>query len=44
MHFACDDLMLMLGLNETIDRLAMANSVRRNSHVLLTEDGHSYGH
>ena len=34
------DLMFMLGLNETIDQLAMANSVRWNGHVLWIEDGH----
>ena len=34
------DLMFMLGLSETIDQLAMANSVRWNSHVLRREDGH----
>ena len=34
------DLMLMLGLNETIDQLAMANSVRCYGHVLRREDGH----
>ena len=28
------DLMFMLGLNETIDHLAMANSVRWYGHVL----------
>ena len=33
-------LMLMLGLNETIDQLAMANSVGLDSHVLGKEDGH----
>ena len=27
-------------LNETIDQLAMANSVRWNGHVLRKEDGH----
>ena len=31
---------LMLGLNETIDQLATANSVRWNGHVLRREDGH----
>ena len=31
---------LMLGLNETIDQLAMANSVRWYDHVLRREDGH----
>ena len=30
----------MLGLNETIDLLAMANSVRSYGHVLRREDGH----
>ena len=34
------DLMLMLGLNETVDRLAMACSVRWHGHVLKREDGH----
>ena len=34
------DLMLMLGLNDTIDQLAMANSVRWYGHVLRREDGH----
>ena len=34
------DLMLMLSLNETIDQLAMANSVRWHGHVLRREDGH----
>ena len=33
-------LVLMLGLNETIDQLAMANSVRWDGHVLRREDGH----
>ena len=33
------DLMLMLGLNETIDQLATANSVRWNGHVSKREDG-----
>ena len=32
--------MLMLGLNEIIDQLAMANSVRWYGHVLRREDGH----
>ena len=31
---------LMLGLNETIGQLAMANSVRWHGHVLRGEDGH----
>ena len=31
---------LMLGLNEPIDQLAMANSVRCYGHVLKREDGH----
>ena len=30
----------MLGLNETIDQLAMASSVRLFGHVLWREDGH----
>ena len=30
----------MLGLNETIDQLAIANSVRWYGHVLRREDGH----
>ena len=34
------DLMLMLGLKETIDQLAMANSVCWYAHVLRREDGH----
>ena len=34
------DLMLMFGLNETIDHLAMANSVHWDGHVLRREDGH----
>ena len=33
------DLMFMLGLKETIDQLAMANSVRWYGHVLRREDG-----
>ena len=32
--------MLMLGLSETIDQLAMASSVRWYGHVLRREDGH----
>ena len=34
------DLMLMLGLNKTIDQLAMANSVHWYGYVLRREDGH----
>ena len=34
------DLMLMVGLNETIDQLAMANSVHWYGNVLRREDGH----
>ena len=34
------DLMFMLCLNETINQLAMANSIRRYGHVLRREDGH----
>ena len=33
------DLMFMLGLNETMDQLAMANSVHWYVHVLIREDG-----
>ena len=33
------DFMLMFGLNETIDQLAMANSVYWYGHVLRREDG-----
>ena len=32
--------MLMLGLNETIHQLAMANNVCWHGHVLRKEDGH----
>ena len=32
--------MFMLGLNEAIDQLAMANSVHWYGHVLRREDGH----
>ena len=35
------DLMFMLGFNETIDQLAMANSVCWYGHVLWREDGHA---
>ena len=34
------DLMFMLGLNETIDQLAMANSDQWYGHVLRREEGH----
>ena len=34
--------MLTLGFNETMDQLAMANSVRWNGHVLRREDGHVF--
>ena len=34
------DLMVMLGLNETIDQLAIANGVCWYGHVLRREDGH----
>ena len=34
------DFMFMLGLNETMDQLAMANSVRWCGHVFRKEDGH----
>ena len=30
----------MLGLNETMDQLAMANNVHWYGHVLRREDGH----
>ena len=32
--------MLILCFNETVDQLAMANSVHWHSHVLRREDGH----
>ena len=32
--------LLKLGLNGTIDQLAIANSVRWYCHVLMREDGH----
>ena len=34
------DLMFMSGLSETMNELAMANSVRWYGHVLRREDGH----
>ena len=34
------NLMLILGLNETMDQLAMANRVHWYGHVLRREDGH----
>ena len=34
------DLMFVLGMRETIDQLAVANSVRLYGHVLRREDGH----
>ena len=34
------DFMLMMGLNQTIDQLAMANSVHWHGHVLRREDCH----
>ena len=34
------DLMLMLGLSETLDKSAMANSVCLYGHVMRREDGH----
>ena len=34
------DLMPMLGLNETMDQLAMANSVRWYGHVFRRGDSH----
>ena len=33
-------LMLVLGLNDTMDHLAIANSVRWYGHVLKKEDGY----
>ena len=36
----CTDLMFMLGLNETIDQLVVANKVHWYGHVLRREDGH----
>ena len=30
----------MLGLNETIDQLAMANSIRWHGHALRRKEGH----
>ena len=38
-----NDLILMLALNQTIDQLAMANSVRWHGHVLRREDDCEYG-
>ena len=35
-----NDLMQMLGLIETMDQLALANSVRCQGNVLRREDGH----
>ena len=34
------DLIFMLGLKETIDQLAIANSIRWHGHVLRREDGY----
>ena len=34
------NMMFMLRLNDTIDQLAIANSVRLFGHVLRREDGH----
>ena len=34
------NLMFMLGLNKSIDQMAMINSVRWYGHVLRREDGH----
>ena len=36
------DLMFMMGLKETIDQLAKANSVCWHCHVLRREDGHVF--
>ena len=38
------DLMYMLSLSETIDQLAMANSVHLYSHVLRREDDRLVSH
>ena len=38
----CTNLMFKQGLNEIIDQLAMANSVRWYGHVLWSEDGHIF--
>ena len=35
-----NNLILMMGLNETVDQSAMANSVHWYCHVLRREDGH----
>ena len=37
------DLMLMLDLNETMDQLAISNSVHWYGHVLRRADGHVLG-
>ena len=37
------DLMLTLGLNETMDQFTMANSVHWYGHVLRGEDSHVIG-
>ena len=39
----CTDLTFMLGLNETIDQFAVANSVRWYCHVLRREDSDILG-
>ena len=36
------DFMFMLGMNETVDQLAIANSVHWHSYVLRREDGHVF--
>ena len=36
------DLMSMLSLNKTIDKLAIANSTRWYSHALRREEGHVF--
>ena len=33
--------MLMLGLNEAVDQLAMSNSLHWHGHILRMEDGHA---
>ena len=37
-----NDLILMLGSNETVEHLAMASSIRGYGHVLNREDGHVF--
>ena len=35
-----NDIMLMLGLNETLGQLAIANSAHWHGHVLMRKNGH----